>query len=215
MKDIVIYGAGGLGREVACLIRSINQTYSQWNLLGFIDDGLSVGTKVSHYGEVLGGKQFLLKLNKPMSVVISIGSPSVVKEIVSVLSVNTWIDFPNLIYPSLRFADTETFEIGKGNIIKHDCGFSCDIKIGNFNLLNGGVVFGHDVEIGDFNTFMPDVRISGEVKIGDGNFFGVGAIVLQQIRIDKDVKLGAASVMMRKPKNGELYMGNPAKMVKF
>ena len=196
MKDIVIYGAGGLGREVACLIRAINQTYSQWNLLGFIDDGLSVGTKVSHYGEV-------------------IGSPSVVKEIVSDLLVNTCIDFPNLIYPSLRFADAETFEIGKGNIIKHDCGFSCDIKIGNFNLLNGGVVFGHNVEIGDFNTFMPDVRISGEVKIGDGNFFGVGAIVLQQIKIDKDVKLGAASVMMRKPKNGELYMGNPAKIIKF
>lgn len=215
MKDIVIYGAGGLGREVACLINAINDVNLQWNLVGFIDDGLSVGTQVSHYGKVLGGKNFLLSKNKPISVVISIGSPKVVKQIVEELSKNSFILFPNLVYPSLRFADRETFKIGVGNVIKHDCGFSCDIKIGNFNLLNGGVVFGHDVEIGDFNTFMPDVRISGEVKIGCGNFLGVGSIVLQQVIIDENVRLGAASVMIRKPKNGELYIGNPAKIVKL
>mgnify|MGYP003321408090 FL=1 len=51
--------------------------------------------------------------------------------------------------------------------------------------------------------------------MGDGNFFGVGSIVLQQIKIGDNIRLGAGSVLMTKPKNGELYIGNPAKRMKF
>ena len=43
MKDIVIYGAGGYGREIACLIKRLNAVKKEWNLLGFIDDGEPVG----------------------------------------------------------------------------------------------------------------------------------------------------------------------------
>jgi len=32
MKDIAIYGAGGFGREVACLINKINEVNPTWNL---------------------------------------------------------------------------------------------------------------------------------------------------------------------------------------
>ena len=77
--------------------------------------------------------------------------------------------------------------------------------------MNGSVIFGHDAIVGSYNTFMPAVRISGEVKIGDGNFFGIASIILQQIKIGNNVRLGAGSVLMTKPKDGLLYIGNPAK----
>ena len=55
MKDIAIYGAGGFGREVACLLRRINEQAPQWNLIVFFDDDITlIGTK-NEYGEVLGG----------------------------------------------------------------------------------------------------------------------------------------------------------------
>lgn len=38
MKDIAIFGAGGFGREVACLIKRINKIKPQWNFIGFFDD---------------------------------------------------------------------------------------------------------------------------------------------------------------------------------
>ena len=39
MKDIAIFGAGGFGREVACLIKRINkQQPNTWNFIGFFDD---------------------------------------------------------------------------------------------------------------------------------------------------------------------------------
>ena len=73
------------------------------------------------------------------------------------------------------------------------------------------MVLGHDAQIGSYNSFMPAVRVSGEVKIGDCNFFGVASIVLQQLRVGSEVKLGAGSVLMTKPKDGSLYIGVPAK----
>ena len=36
---IAIYGAGGLGREIACVLKKINMVTPTWNLLGFFDDG--------------------------------------------------------------------------------------------------------------------------------------------------------------------------------
>ena len=44
MKDIAIYGAGGMGRETACLIERINKASPKtiWNLIGFYDDGLPI-----------------------------------------------------------------------------------------------------------------------------------------------------------------------------
>ena len=81
--------------------------------------------------------------------------------------------------------------------------------------MDGADVFGHDDVVGSFNTFMPAMRISGEVTIGDGNFFGVGSIILQQIKVGNNIRLGAGSVLMRKPKEGYLYMGNPAKKVEL
>lgn len=36
MNDIAIYGAGGFGKEIACLIYWINEVKPQWNLIGFL-----------------------------------------------------------------------------------------------------------------------------------------------------------------------------------
>lgn len=134
----------------------------------------------------------------------------IVRSIVSKIF-NQNVDFPNIIAPTVYFSDPETFNIGRGNIIQKHCSFSCDVTIGDFNVMDGADVFGHDDVVGSYNTFMPAMRISGEVNIGDCNFFGVGSIILQKIKIGNNVRLGAGSVLMRKPKDGILYMGNPAK----
>jgi len=214
MKDIVIFGAGGLGREVACLIKRINAVESTWNLMGFYDDGIEVGAS-NEYGSVLGNVNDLVSKEKDLSVAVAIGSPKTVKKIVEKLSVNKHLEFPNLISPDFNISDPDNYEIGFGNIIQRNCTISCNVKMGSFNILNTGIGLGHDAQMGDYNSFMPAVKISGEVKIGDCNFFGVGSVVLQQLTVGNGIKLGAGSVLMRKAKDDTLYMGNPAKKVTF
>lgn len=214
MKDLAIYGAGGYGREIACLIRKINQKKEIWRLVGFFDDGIKKGEIISHFGKVLGGISDLNNYESELSIVMAIGNPVTVKKVVSNIN-NNYISFPNIIAPDFEMVDPDSFFIGKGNIIQAKCLASCDVKIGDFNTFNGSITLSHDNIIGSFNILMPGVRISGDVQMGDCNFFGVGTIVLQQIKIGDHVKIGAGSVLMRKPKDGQLYIGNPAKIFKF
>ena len=215
MKDIAIYGAGGFGREVACLINRINKKQPTWNIIGFFDDDPNLkGKVISQYGICLGGIRELNAYSKKLCVTIPIGNPSVVRSIVEKIT-NPYIEFPNIVAPETMIVDDETFHIGKGNIIQIDCFFSCNVSIGDFNVFNGWVIFGHDDHIGSYNTFMPATKVSGSVTIGDGNFFGVGSIILQQLKIGNNIRLGAGSVLMTKTREGELYIGNPAVKFKF
>lgn len=169
---------------------------------------------VSSFGPVLGGVEDVNIWQNDLALVIAIGNPQTVRAIVNKIQ-NPKIYYPNIIHPNFEIVDPDTFSIGRGNIITTDCRVSCDVSIGDFNVFNSSIVIGHDAKIGSYNSLMPAVRISGEVIIGDCNFFGISSIVLQQIKIGDEVKLGAGSVLMTKPKNGQLYMGNPARKTEF
>lgn len=214
MKEIAIYGAGGFGREVACMIDKINAIEPTWNLIGFFDDGKVLGEAVSHFGKVLGGLKALNEWKSPLSVALCFGNPKTVVTIRKKLT-NTRLSFPNLIDPDFSIADRKTFSIGEGNIIKGHCGVTTDVNVGNYNLLNGYVSIGHDVSIGDYNTIMPGARISGEVSIGDMNLIGADCFIKQQIKIGDNVTISPLSALLTKPKNGTTYIGNPAKIFKF
>ena len=216
MKDIAIFGAGGFGKEVACFINLINKSKGGqiWNFIGFFDDNEKlIGSEVSRYGKVLGTSETLNAWDKELDLAVAIGNPAAIKSVVQKIK-NPNIDFPNLC-PQNGFSVDDSYSIGKGNIIQGGSFLSCDVKIGNFNVLNGSVVFGHDVVVGDCNVFMPATRISGKVKIGDCNLFGVGSIVLQGLDIGNNIKLSPGSVLMAKPKDGNLYIGNPAKKFNY
>jgi len=216
MKDIAIFGAGGFGREVACLIKIINDSKEEpeWNFIGFFDDNPELKGKHNEYGEELGGMDKLNAKKSPLSLAIAIGSPSTVKKVVSKIH-NQFIDFPNLFHPKTNFFDKNNISFGRGNIICVGCSFSINVHIGDFNTFNGYVGIGHDATIGNFNSLMPAVRISGEVKIGEENFIGCAAVVLQQIAIGNKTTIGANSTVIRKTKDGNTYVGNPATKVKY
>lgn len=216
MKDIAIFGAGGFGREVACLVKIINESRKepQWNFIGFFDDGVEKGTQISHFGKVLGGMAELNAWDKQLDLAIAIGNPKSLRKVRERID-NKNISYPNVIAPNFGISDAETFSIGEGNIIGSGCAVSVDVTIGNNNILNADIVMGHDAQIGNYNVLMPDIRMSGEVKIGEGNLVGVGSIILQQIEIGNGVHLGAGAVLMTKPKDGCTYIGNPAKRLKY
>ena len=214
MKDIAIFGAGGLGRETVCFLNMLNKGGADWNFIGFFDDGVEKGMKVSHFGVVLGGVKEINEWPEELAVIIAIGSPYSVIGVRERINNNS-IYFPNIIAPNVEFTDEDYFTMGEGNIIGGNCRFTSDVHIGSFNLFNSGVVVGHDVTIGDFNIFMPEVHVSGEVSIGNCNLFGISSIILQQLKVGSNIRLGAGSVLMTKPKDGNLYMGNPAKIFKY
>lgn len=208
MKDIAIFGAGGFGREIACLLKRINGNNPCWNLVGFIDDGLPPGKK-NEYGVVLGGIEYLNAGSKPLSVAMAIGKPQTVKKIIESV-INPLIDFPNLIAPDVIFMDKNNVSLGRGNIFCTGCLISCNTHIGDFNTFNDYVSIGHDTTIGNYNAFMTATRVSGIVTIGDCNFFGVNSCMVQGVKIGNNTTIAAGSALMRRTKDGYTYIGVPA-----
>lgn len=211
MNKIAIFGAGGFGREVACLLRKINEETPTWDFVGFYDDGLKKGT-ATDYGPVLGGMAELNAVDYPLSVVVAIGSPKSIKNVVEQIH-NPHIQFPNIISPDAKWLDAKSVKMGKGNVVAMGNYFSCNVQIGDFNMLVGFTTIGHDSTLGNFNCLMPGVRVSGNVTIGNNNIMGTGAIVLQGIAIGDEVTIGAGSTLMTNAKDGATYLGCPAKKV--
>ena len=211
MRKIAIFGAGGMGREVACIIRRINEVRNvpQWDFIGFYDDGIPAGTQTDE-GVVLGGIKELNEYNSPLNVVIAIGNPKVYKKIRDNL-VNPKISYRNIIDPTVEFWDINNYVIGEGNIICPHCTISCNVTIGNYNILNGDISLRHDVRIGSYNAIMPGVRISGGVVMGNGVFIGLNAAVAQYLKVADNVRIGAGSILLSDTEADAFYTGVPAK----
>lgn len=211
MNDIVIYGAGGFGGEVACLLQSINEKKAQWNLIGFIDDVKQSGYN-NKFGEVIGNFEYLNSYKNSLSVVISIGTPQAVAAIVKRIN-NPNIKFPNIYAPDLIMMDAKSFKAGIGNLLMFQSLISFGVTIGDFNLFNAGSSLGHGVSMGSYNSFMSYSKISGDVTIGNRNYFGLCSTVLQRIQIGNDNIIGVNSVLLRDAKDSATYFGNPAKEI--
>ena len=209
MKNIAIYGFGGHGREVACLLKLINDQSPTWNLVGFFDDGEAVG-KSNRYGRVLGGIDSLNNYNEPISIYIAIADIKSRVHIVNQIS-NEKVEFPNIFAPDVLFFDQSTVRVGKGNLIDFNSIISCDVQIGDFNILDGGIVLGHDTALGSFNTLMSSTQISGSCSVGECNFFGLKSMTIQGIKVGDNTLIGAGSLVSHNTQDGHFYFGNPAK----
>ncbi|WP_348921978.1 NeuD/PglB/VioB family sugar acetyltransferase [Enterococcus rotai] len=205
MKDIVIVGAGGHGKEVAFLINKL----PDYNLIGFYDDD-KVGEIICNV-PVISKISELKAMTSPISVVLGIAKPRIKQEIVKTLILNSNIIFPNLIDPRAELGIN--IVLGIGNVIMTNTTFTADINLGDFNMLNIGSTVGHDVKIGSYNSIYPSVNISGGVTIFDGSELGVGAKVIQGIEIGESAIVGAGSVVIKDVKNYEKVVGVPAKKI--
>ena len=54
MKDLIIIGASGFGREVAWLVERINKMAPTWNVIGFMDDNEDIQGTIINGHKVVG-----------------------------------------------------------------------------------------------------------------------------------------------------------------
>lgn len=214
MKDLAIFGAGGFGREIACIIKQINAIEPKWNLIGFFDDNESLLGSSNEYGVVLGNTEVLNSWNKPLSIVIAIGNPNILRNVSEKIN-NQLIDFPNIIAPNACIMDYDNIKMGKGNVICPNCLISCNVELGDFNLINVMSQLGHDTKMMNYNVVMPSVNISGGVVVGNCNLFGVKSFIIQYKTIENNVLITPGSIMLRNGKDHTTYMGNPAKKIEL
>jgi sugar O-acyltransferase (sialic acid O-acetyltransferase NeuD family) len=212
MKDIVIIGAGGFGREVKIIIDAINKKTSTYNFLGYYDDTIEKGTLVNNF-PILGSVNELNNLNTEICVALGIGNPIAKSTIINNLN-NKLLHFPTLIHPSVIVSDDDVL-IDDGCIICAGTIITCNIKIRRFVTLNLMCTVGHDTIIDDFASFMPSVNISGEVHIHEKVYVGTGAKIINKLSIGNETIVGAGAVVSKSLPDYCTAVGIPAKPIKF
>jgi len=210
MKQLVIIGAGGFGREVAWLVEDINKVNPEWQISGFVDDDDTIlGTKINGY-EVLGNLEWLKK--QDIYAVCALGDPKTKKKIIVSLE-NTKVKFPVLIHPSVIKSDL--VDIGDGCIICAANVFTVNITIGKHVIVNLDCTIGHDAVIGDYSTILPSVNISGCVTFEQCVNMGTGTQIIQGVKIGANTTVGAGSVVVKELPPNCTAVGCPAKPIKF
>jgi sugar O-acyltransferase (sialic acid O-acetyltransferase NeuD family) len=210
LKKIIIYGAGGLGREVLQIVRA-TLCLGGARVLGFVDDGVPPGT-IRNDAEVLGGGEYLDALSEPCSVVIGFADPRTKAETCRRLRGNPMISYPSVIHPDASVSGYAS--LGEGVVIATGCVVSIDAKIGDFVFLNYRAMIGHDATVGSFTSIMPSVAVSGNVEIGERCMLGVGSLILQGVKIASGAVIGMGSVVLRDVPDDTPVCGNPAKRIR-
>ena len=210
--DIVVVGCGGLAKEIAQYIQDANAVSSAWRFLGFCAEHSSdVGVRIGA-NQIVMSDEDLLTIDKPISIVIGSGFPSVIHSIFTKLKGNSNLCFPNIIHT--RAYKGSEIDPGSGNIVCPGVVISVDVEAGSHNLFNWNCTIGHDSILGNFNVFNPSCNISGSTRIGSRVLVGTGAQVLQGLSICDDVVIGAGAVVTKDITEPGVYVGMPARRIK-
>jgi len=207
--ELVIVGAGGMGREVfSWLSHAIQDNYDH-RIKGFIDDNPKALGDLQYPVRVIGSIADY-QPNTDESLVLSILEPKNRKRIAESL-MQKKATFFTLIHPHTIIGTN--VKIGQGSIICPNCILTNDIDVGKFVFINTSSTIGHDTKVGNFSSINGKVEITGNVDVGEGCLFGVGAKVIPGRRIGDGATVGAGSVVIRNVPAGVTVFGNPAKKV--
>lgn len=210
MKDIVIIGAGGFGREVAMLIEEINKQEPTWNIVGFVDDSSDIAENIVNGIKVVGNIEWLKK--QQLYVINAIGNGNIREQINRRLN-GSKNKFATLIHPNVL--QSSTVQIGQGTIICAGNILTTNITIGDHVIINLSSTIGHDDKIDDYVTILPGSNISGFVHLNRCVTIGTGTQVIQNLEIGENTIVGAGATVVKNLPANCTAVGSPAKPIKF
>jgi len=209
MKDLIIIGAGGLGREALEIALDIQQEdpFVEWRVKGFITDIPGDFAEKDTLGYEIIGDIANHEITENNVYAFAIADIEFKRKITDEF-LRKGAHFVNLVHPSAYIGPTA--KIGLGNIIAQNAVITSNVNIGNFVRFGANTVVGHDVLIGDYSTISGNCSINGWVILGKGVFIGGNAVVSPKSKIGNNAKIGTGSVVINNVKPGITVFGNPA-----
>ncbi len=206
MKQLVIIGAGGMGRTFYDMARESIGYGTDYTIKGFIDDNLAALDGFENYPPLLG----IITGYQPQAdevFVCSIGGGARRKCMEQIIANGG--SFLTMIHKTVRLGTN--VEIGEGSVIGAFTTIGADAKVGKYNLIQSYTVVGHDSRIGNWNRIDTHCTLVGGTIVEDETDIHTGAMISHNVTIESNSRVAACSFVIRRVKSGTTVMGNPAR----
>jgi sugar O-acyltransferase (sialic acid O-acetyltransferase NeuD family) len=213
VRELLLVGAGGFGRETAEAVRAINQRNESWKLLGFLDEA-----PVLQGGEVDGlpvlGPIDAVDRYPDAALTVCTGHPRNYfsrKRIVRRLGLDP-ARYATLVHPGAALATSTA--VGPGSVVLAGVVTTAAVQLGAHVAVMPGVVLTHDDVVADYATFGAGARLAGRVRVDEGAYVGSGALVRENRTIGAWSLVGMGSVVLDDVPPGEVWVGVPARRLR-
>ncbi len=209
MKNLIIIGAGGMGRtiyDMACENAGYNKDFV---IKGFIDDNLKALDGFENYPPVVDTiRDYHIQENDIF--VCSIGGESRRACMESIIARGG--EFMTMIHPTSRIGTN--VKIGKGCYVGAYTIIAADAFVDDYNFIQSHTIIGHDVKLGKWNRIDSNVFVVGGVVIGEGCMIHTRAMLNHEVVVGDGAHVGACSMVINKVESGTTVFGIPARRIK-
>ena len=211
MKRLAIIGSGDLGKQIAYHA----EADGHYQVSGFFDDAFIKGNLINGF-PILGGLGDVETCFNELGfdfLMIGLGYTRFDLRAGLFEKFAETIPFGTIIHSS-SFVDSSC-SIGAGVIIYPGCTLDMNVEIAENVLINVGCVIAHDTTIQRHTFLSPAVNIAGFVNVGSKVNLGINSVLIDNIRIDDGIRVGAGAVVTKSLTNKGLYVGIPASFKKL
>jgi len=209
MKNILIIGARGYGREYYGGLKRYQKDSTGYVVKGFLDDNKNILDNYKGFAPIISSVEDY-EIGENDIFVCALGDPKAREKYVNIIQ-NKGGTFLTTVHPSSIISDTA--EIGEGVNIGQFCTISENVKIGAFTSVQAYSVLGHDVQTGKFCSLGAYTFIGGNSIIGDNSTLYTRSTILPNLILGNNVITGAGSVVIRNVRPGITVFGIPAKKI--
>jgi pyridoxal phosphate-dependent aminotransferase EpsN len=205
VRSLIVFGAGGHGKVVADVGRSMG-----FRLAGFVDDDPTRDGAEIWGIPVIGWDRLVAQSPRNGGVVVALGIGSnEARERTHARLRAAGFQIATLIHPTAAVAPSA--QLGEGTVVMANASVNPDAIVGAGVIVNTGAVVEHDCRVADYAHLSPKAALGGAVTVGRRSHLGLGAVALPGIRIGADVRAGAGAALHRDVSDGKTVVGVPAR----
>jgi len=209
MKNLIIIGARGFGREIYNIATQVKEYNTEWTIKGFLDDKTDTLDGFKNYPNIISSVEDY-EIQDDDLFVCALGDVGYKKKYINAMLVKG-AKFTNIIHPTVII--NSNVKLGNGIIICPFTYISNDVIIGNFVTIQTHSAIGHDVKIGDYCQINALTFFGGFSELKQEVTINPGATVAPKKILAENTTVGINSSVLNNTKPNRTVYGNPAREI--
>jgi sugar O-acyltransferase (sialic acid O-acetyltransferase NeuD family) len=207
-KNLIIIGAGGLGRIVYDTFSRHWVIMDKYNLVGFLDTRADLELP-SDISVAILGNPLQYQVGEHQIFMPAVGNPELRESLVTPIA-SQGAEFAS--FYDQEFVGTRT-SIGHGAFFAAGTMVSVDCQIGEYVFIDTYTIVGHDVRIGDYCMLGAKCFLAGGVRLGKGVTVHPQATIAKDVQVGDGATIGVGAVVVKDVPAGTTVFGNPARVI--